>query len=74
MFGRASLIPNLISLTNKTSSNRAATLADGVLLYLIAMNYANEIKSILTMPQVLQYYGFNINRAKRIPCHTERVD
>lgn len=33
MFGRASLIPNLISLTTKTSSNRAATLADGVLLY-----------------------------------------
>ena len=33
-----------------------------------AMNYANEIKSRLTMPQILEYYGFTINRAKRIPC------
>jgi hypothetical protein len=32
------------------------------------MDYASEIKSRLTMPQVLSYYGFNINRAKRIPC------
>ena len=32
------------------------------------MDYASEIKSRLTMPQVLQYYGFTINRAKRIPC------
>ena len=32
------------------------------------MNYANEIKSRLTMPQILEYYGFTINRAKRIPC------
>ena len=32
------------------------------------MNYANEIKSRLTMPQILEYYGFNINRSKRIPC------
>ena len=34
----------------------------------MTMNYANEIKQRLTMPQVLQYYGFNINRSKRIPC------
>ena len=74
MFGRASLIPNLISLTNKTSSNRAATLADGVLLYLITMNYANEIKSRLTMPQILEYYGFKINRSKRIPCPLHNGD
>ena len=32
------------------------------------MNYANEIKSRLTMPQVLEYYGLKINRSKRIPC------
>ena len=65
---------NLISLTNKTSSNRAATLADGVLLYLITMNYANEIKSRLTMPQILEYYGFKINRSKRIPCPLHNGD
>ena len=74
MFGRASLMSNLISLTNKTSSNRAATLADGVLLYLITMNYANEIKSRLTMPQILEYYGFKINRSKRIPCPLHNGD
>ena len=38
------------------------------LLYRKIMNYANEIKSRLTMPQILEYYGFTINRAKRIPC------
>lgn len=32
------------------------------------MDYASEIKSRLTMPQILQYYGFKINHAKRIPC------
>ena len=32
------------------------------------MDYASEIKSRLTMPQVLGYCGFTINRAKRIPC------
>lgn len=32
------------------------------------MDYASEIKSRLTMPQVLEYYGFAINRSKRIPC------
>jgi len=32
------------------------------------MNYANEIKSILTMPQVLDYYGIERNRSNRIPC------
>ena len=32
------------------------------------MDYANEIKSRLTMPQILEYYGFKINRSKRIPC------
>ena len=34
----------------------------------MTMNYANEIKQRLTMPQILEYYGFTINRAKRIPC------
>ena len=34
----------------------------------MTMNYANEIKSRLTMPQILEYYGFTINRSKRIPC------
>ena len=38
------------------------------LLYRKIMNYANEIKSRLTMPQVLEYYGLKINRSKRIPC------
>ena len=32
------------------------------------MNYANEIKSRLTMPQVLDYYGIECNRANRIRC------
>lgn len=32
------------------------------------MDYANEIKSRLTMSQILQYYGFKINRSSRIPC------
>jgi DNA primase len=32
------------------------------------MDYASEIKSRLTMPQVLSYYGFNISRSHRIPC------
>ena len=34
----------------------------------MTMNYANEIKSILTMPQVLDYYGIERNRANRIRC------
>ena len=68
MFGRASLIPNLISLTNKTSSNRAATLADGVLLYLKIMDYAREIKDRLTLPEIARHYGFTPNRQGRIPC------
>ena len=38
------------------------------LLYRKIMNYAEEIKSRLTMPQLLKYYGFKINRSKRIPC------
>lgn len=32
------------------------------------MDYASEIKSKLSMPQILEYYGFKINRSKRIPC------
>lgn len=32
------------------------------------MNYANEIKSILTMPKVLDYYGIERNRSNRIRC------
>ena len=31
------------------------------------MNYADEIKSRLKMPEVLRYYGFDIKRG-RIPC------
>ena len=74
MFGRASLIPNLISLTNKTSSNRAATLADGVLLYLKIMDYAREIKSRLTMPEMMLHYGFELDRAGfcKCPLHSEK--
>ena len=68
MFGRASLMPNLISLTNKTSSNRAATLADGVLLYIKIMDYANEIKDRLTLPEIARHYGFTPNRHGRMPC------
>ena len=59
---------NLISLTNKTSSNRAATLADGVLLYLKIMDYAREIKDRLTLPEIARHYGFTPNRQGRIPC------
>ena len=32
------------------------------------MNYAEEIKSRLTMPQVLEYYGIERNRSTRIRC------
>ena len=32
------------------------------------MNFADEIKSRLTMPQVLDYYGIERNRANRIRC------
>ena len=32
------------------------------------MDYASEIKSRLTMPQVLDYYGIERNRANRIRC------
>lgn len=38
------------------------------------MDYANEIKSRLTMPQILKYYGFNVNRSKRIPCPLHNGD
>lgn len=31
-------------------------------------DYANEIKSRLKMPVILQFYGFKINRSSRIPC------
>ena len=62
MFGRASLIPNLISLTNKTSSNRAATLSDGVLLYLKFMNYSVYK---LTAPNGKVYIGITSRDPKR---------
>ena len=32
------------------------------------MNYASEIKSRLTMPQVLEYYGIERNRSNRMRC------
>ena len=32
------------------------------------MNYADEIKSRLKMPEVLDYYGIERNRANRIRC------
>ena len=35
------------------------------------MNYADEIKSRLKMPEVLRYYGFDIKRG-RIPCPIHR--
>ena len=44
------------------------------LLYRKIMNYADEIKSRLTMPNILEYYGFKINRSKRIPCPLHNGD
>ena len=38
------------------------------LSYKNIMNYANEIKSRLKMPEVLDYYGIERNRANRIRC------
>lgn len=38
------------------------------------MNYADEIKSRLTMPKILEHYGFKINRSKRIPCPLHNGD
>ena len=40
----------------------------GDLSYRKIMNYADEIKSRLTMQQVLDYYGIERNRANRIRC------
>lgn len=31
-------------------------------------DYANEIKRQLKMPEILKFYGFEINRSNRIPC------
>ena len=45
----------------------ATTRMCGVLSYRKIMNYADEIKSRLKMPEVLRYYGFDIKRC-RIPC------
>ena len=49
---------------------------DGVSCIILVgiMDYANEIKSRLTMPQILEYYGFKINRSKRIPCPLHNGD
>lgn len=55
-------MPNLISLTTKTSSNRAATLADGVLLYLKFMNYSVYK---LTAPNGKVYIGITSRDPKR---------
>ena len=38
------------------------------LSYRKIMNYADEIKSRLKMPEVLDYYGIERNRANRIRC------
>lgn len=38
------------------------------LSYRKSMNYADEIKSRLKMPEVLDYYGIERNRANRIRC------
>ena len=40
----------------------------GDLSYRKIMNYADEIKSRLKMPEVLDYYGIERNRANRIRC------
>ena len=45
----------------------------GVLSYRKIMNYANEIKSRLKMPEVLRHYGFDIKRG-RIPCPIHHGD
>ena len=45
----------------------------GVLSYRKIMNYADEIKSRLKMPEVLRYYGFDIKRG-RIPCPIHHGD
>lgn len=43
------------------------------LSYKNIMNYADEIKSRLKMPEVLRYYGFDIKRG-RIPCPIHHGD
>ena len=40
----------------------------GVVIQKNIMNYADEIKSRLKMPEVLDYYGIERNRANRIRC------
>lgn len=32
------------------------------------MDYAAEIKSRLTLPEIVRYYGFRLNRHNRMPC------
>ena len=38
------------------------------------MNYASEIKTRVTMPELLRYYGISVNRSNRIPCPMHNGD
>ena len=67
--GGSSISANNLTLTHEPRVSFATTRRyAGFVVSKTIMNYANEIKSRLTMPQILEYYGFTINRAKRIPC------
>lgn len=75
MFGRASLIPNLISLTNKSSSNGRPPCGWGLCVTKRTMDFANEIKSRISVKDVFIHYGFEPNRSGAICCpfHNEKT-
>ena len=67
--GGSSISANNLTLTHEPRVSFATTRRyAGFVVSKKIMNYANEIKSRLTMPQVLDYYGIERNRANRIRC------
>ena len=67
--GGSSISADNLTLTREPRVSFATTRRyAGFVVLKTIMNYANEIKSRLTMPQVLDYYGIERNRANRIRC------
>ena len=67
--GGSSISADNLTLTHEPRVSFATTRRyAGFVISKTIMNYANEIKSRLTMQQVLDYYGIERNRANRIRC------
>ena len=67
--GGSSISADNLTLTREPRVSFATTRRyAGFVVSKTIMNYANEIKSRLTMPQVLDYYGIERNRSNRIRC------